>query len=128
VDSRLLATLAALSSRYSFRVTAFGGTSPGVQVLFREVSVTRGGSSDGAAELAAALDMVDAQDPPYLPADATIIHPSADRAALRIQFAAPSPLGLLTPVLASDRQRAAAAGSVTPGAFPWAGIDQMRGN
>jgi hypothetical protein len=119
VDSRVLATLAALSSRYSFRVTAFGGTSPGVQVLFREVSVTRGGSSDSAAELAAALDMVDAQDPPYLPAEATIIHPAAGRAALRIEFAAPSPLGLLTPVLASDRQRVAAAGSVTPGAFPW---------
>jgi hypothetical protein len=119
VDSRLLATLAALSSRYSFRVTAFGGTSPGVQVLFREVSVTRSGSGDGgAAELAAALDMVNAQDPPYLPADATIIHPAAGRTVLRIEFAAPSPLGLLTPDLVSDPQRAAAPGSVTPGAFP----------
>jgi hypothetical protein len=101
----VLATLAALSSRYSFRVTAFGGTSPGVQVMFREVSVTRGGSGDGGAELAAALDMVNAQDPPYLPADTTIIHPAAGRAALRIEFAAPSPLGLLTPVLVSDPQR-----------------------
>ena len=38
VDARLLATLAALASQYSFRVTGFGDAAPGAPVLFREVS------------------------------------------------------------------------------------------
>jgi hypothetical protein len=107
VDSRLLATLAALSSQYSFRVTAFGDASPGVQVLYREVTVTIGGSGDGTTELAAALALVNAQDPPYQAAHAVIIHPTVGQAALIIEFAAPSPLGLLTTVLAVDQQPAA---------------------
>jgi hypothetical protein len=108
VDSRLLATLAALSSQYSFRVTAFGDESPGVQAFYREMTVTRGGSGDGTAELAAALALVNAQDAPYQPAHAMIVHPAAGQAALTIEFAAPSPLGLLTTVLAVDQQRAPA--------------------
>lgn len=103
VDSRVLATLAALSSQYSFRVTAFGDASPGVQVLYREVTIASDGSRDGTAELAAALALAKAQDQPYLPAHAMIVHPGTDQAALSIQFAAPSPLGLLTAVLEVDR-------------------------
>jgi hypothetical protein len=108
VDSRLLATLAALSSQYPIRVTAFGDASPGVPVLYREVTVTSGGSGDGTAELTAALALVNAQDPPFQPAHAAIIHPAAGRAALIIEFPEPSPLGLLTAVLAADQQPAAA--------------------
>ena len=40
VDARLLATLAALASQYSFRVTAFGDAAPGAPVLFRQVAIT----------------------------------------------------------------------------------------
>jgi hypothetical protein len=105
VDSRLLATLAALSSQYSLRVTAFSDASPGVQVLYREVIVTSGGSVK--ADLAAVLALVNAQDPPYQPTHAVITHPAGDQAALVIEFAAPSPLGLLTAVLAVDQQSAA---------------------
>jgi hypothetical protein len=108
VDSRLLATLAALSSQYSFRVTAFGDAAPGVQVLYRAVTVTIGGNGNRTAELAAALALVTAQDPPYQPAHAVIIHPAAGQPALSIEFAAPSPLGLLTTVLAADQRPAAA--------------------
>ena len=90
VDTRLLATLAALSSQYSFSVTAFGDASPGAAVLYREVTISSAGS-----HLAAALALVNAQVPPYLPAQAAIAPP----AALNIEFAAPSPLGLLTAVL-----------------------------
>jgi hypothetical protein len=115
VDSRLLATLAALSSQYSFRVAAFGDASPGVQVLFREVTITSSGGGGGAAGLAAALALVNAQDPPYLPAHAAIIHPVTGQAALRIEFAAPSPLGLLTTVLVAD-QRCPADTTVIAGA------------
>ena len=104
VDSRLLATLAALSSVYSFRVTAFGDASPGAQVLFREVTITTGRTGDEAAELAGARALVMAQAPPFLPAHATIIHLTSGQAALSVEFAAPSPLGLLTAVLAVDTQ------------------------
>jgi hypothetical protein len=110
VDSRLLATLAALSSQYSIRVIGFGDTSPGVQVLFRDVTIMSG-SRDAAAELAAVLAVLNQQHAPYLPAQATIIHPAPGQAALRIEFAAPSPLGLLTAVLAADVQPAAPRGS-----------------
>jgi hypothetical protein len=102
VDSRLLVTLAAISARYELRVTAFGDASPGAPVLFRDITVTRGG---GAAGLAAVRGMANAQGSPYLPARTAIIRSSAGRAELLIQFAAPSPLGLLTQVLVADPQR-----------------------
>jgi hypothetical protein len=90
VDARLLATLAALSSQYPFTVTAFGDASPGVAALYRNVTIT-----GAARNLTAALALVKAQVPPYLPAQAVIAAP----ATLSIEFAAPSPLGLLTAVL-----------------------------
>lgn len=105
VDTRLLATLAALASQYSFRVTAFGDAAPGAPLLFREVTVT--GIGHG---LAAALAMVRAQNPPYLPARSAI----AGQGGLSIEFAAPSPLGLLSPVLDGDSPRPAAAGRIPP--------------
>ena len=94
VDTRLLATLAALSSQCSFSVTAFGDTSPGVAVLYRGVAIT-GASQD----IAGALALVKAQVPPYLPARAVMTQLAIGPAALSIEFAAPSPLGLLTAVL-----------------------------
>ena len=99
VDTRLLATLAALASQYSFRVTAFGDAAPGAPVLFREVAITGIGRG-----LPAALAMVRAQNPPYLPAHAAV----AGQTGLSIEFAAPSPLGLLSPVLDADSPRPAA--------------------
>ena len=112
VDTRLLATLAALASQYSFRVTGFGDAAPGAPVLFRQVAITGIGRG-----LPAALAMVRAQNPPYLPAHAAV----TGQAGLSIEFAAPSPLGLLSPVLDADSRRPAAAG----GGFP-AGWAQIR--
>jgi hypothetical protein len=89
VDARLLATLAALSSQYPFSVTAFGDASPGVAALYREATITAAGRN-----LTAALALLNAQVPPFLPAQAEIVN-----AALSIEYAAPSPLGLLTAVL-----------------------------
>jgi hypothetical protein len=111
VDTRLLATLAALASQYSFGVTGFGDAGPGAPVLFRQVAITGIGRG-----LPAALAMVRAQNPPYLPAHAAV----AGQTGLNIEFAAPSPLGLLSPVLDTDSPHPAAAG----GAFPvgWAQI------
>ena len=96
VDTRLLTTLAALASQYSLRVTAFGDASPGAAVLFREATIT-------GTDLAGAQALVRAQSPPYLPAHVAIVRSAADQAALTIEFAAPSPLGLLTAVLVDER-------------------------
>jgi hypothetical protein len=111
VDSRLLATLAALAAQYSFRVTSFGGAAPGAPALFRQVAIT--GIGPG---LPAALAMVRGQNPPYLPAHATAV----GQTGLSVEFAAPSPLGLLSPVLDADSPRPGPAG----GGFPlgWAQI------
>jgi hypothetical protein len=105
VDTRLLTTLAALASRYSFRVTAFGDAAPGAPVLFREVAITGIGRG-----LPAALVMVRAQNPPYVPAHAV----AANQAGLSIAFAVPSPLGLLSPVLDAGSPQPTPGG----GAFP----------
>ena len=83
---------------HSFRVTGFGDASPGAPVLFREVSITGVGRG-----VAAALAMIRAQNPPYLPAHAAAV----GRTGLSIEFAAPSPLGLLSPVLDADSPRPA---------------------
>jgi len=105
VDTRLLATLVALASQYSFGVSAFGDAGPGAPVLFREVAITGIGRG-----LPAALAMVRAQNPPYLPAHAAAV----GQTGLSIEFAAPSPLGLLSPVLDAGSPLPASA----DGAFP----------
>jgi len=106
VDTRLLATLAVLASQYSFGVTGFGDAAPGAPVLFRQVAITGIGRG-----LPAALAMVRAQNPPYLPAHAAV----AGQGGLSIQFAAPSPLGLLSPVLDTDSPRLTAGGGFSLG-------------
>jgi len=95
VDSRVLATLAALASQHSFTVAAFGDAAPGAAILYREVFVTSSSTADLAAELA----LVKAQVQPYLPAQAKIVPAGAGLGVLTVGFAAPSPLGLLTAVL-----------------------------
>jgi hypothetical protein len=99
VDARLLATLAALSSQFKFQVSAFGDSAPGVAPFFRQVMVAGDGGESGTATLAAALAMVNEQGDPYRPARATVTRIDGSREVLVIQFAMPSPLGLLTPVL-----------------------------
>jgi hypothetical protein len=106
VDTRLLATLAVLASQYSFGVTGFGDAAPGAPVLFRQVAIAGIGRG-----LPAALAMVRAQNPPYLPAHAAV----TGQGGLSIEFAAPSPLGLLSPVLDTDSPRLTAGGGSSLG-------------
>jgi hypothetical protein len=101
VDTRVLVMLAALASLQPLRVVAFGDPSPGVtapaaDLPLREVAITSADSRGGAAGLASVLAMVRAQRPPYQPVSATIVDSAAGQAELLIEFAAPSPLGLLT--------------------------------
>jgi hypothetical protein len=103
VDSRVLATLAALSSLRSFTVTAFGDAAPGADVLYRQVTITSGAGATQLAELTADLQLVKAQVQPYLPVSAGIARPAASPAALSFAFAAPGPLGLLTATVDAAR-------------------------
>jgi hypothetical protein len=104
VDARLLATLAALSSQFKLRVTAFGDSAPGAPPHFREVTVASAGGGNGAATLAAALALVNQQGAPYRPARASVTRTADGQALLNIEFAAPNPLGLLTAVLTAQVQ------------------------
>jgi hypothetical protein len=95
VDSRILIMLAMLASQHSWRVVAFGGSSPGVALgdaPLRQVIIT----GNDARTVAAALALVHAQQAPYAPAQATIVRLAGGQPGLRIDFAAPGPLGLLT--------------------------------
>jgi len=99
VDSRLLVMLAVLASEHSWRVIAFGDASPGVpstEAPYRQVTITAADGRGGAAGLAAALAVLRGQHAPYQPAQVTTVQLAGGQAGLRIDFAAPSPLGLLT--------------------------------
>lgn len=98
VDSRLLVTLAVLASQHAFRVTSFSDAAPGAHAAFREAAITSAGGTGRTARgsLPAALGLVRAQRPPYLPAHSAIVGLGTSRAALHIEFAAPSPVGLLS--------------------------------
>ena len=95
VDSRLLIMLAMLASQHSWRVVAFGGASPGVPVTdapLRQVII----AGPDAKAMDTALAMVQAQRAPYRSAQAAVVRLPGGQPGLRIDFAAPGPLGLLT--------------------------------
>jgi hypothetical protein len=102
VDTRLLVTLVGLASLQPLRVIAFADASPGGQVPFaaapfRQVIIASVGSRIAAARFAAeALAMMHAQRPPYQPAQVAVIGVVANQVELRVEFAAPSPPGLLS--------------------------------
>jgi hypothetical protein len=92
VDARLLITLAALAATEPVHIMAFGDAGPGADP----------GTPLRTAELAAPpatarvmLAFVRGQRPPYLPVGSGLSRGPAGQTLLSIQFAAPSPLGLL---------------------------------
>jgi hypothetical protein len=101
VDTRVLVTLVTLATLQPLRVTSFADASPGGQVPlsempFRQVTVVGTDSRGGAAGLKAALALLRAQRAPYQPDQVTVLDATGGRVEIRIEFAAPSPLGLLT--------------------------------
>ena len=87
VDARLLITLAAMAAAEPLQILALGGggpgASPGTPLRTAEIAAP-------AATAQAMLAFVRAQRPPYLPARSDL-----SRGVLTVEFAAPSPLGLL---------------------------------
>jgi glucose/arabinose dehydrogenase len=98
VDTRLMVTLAVLASQHPWRVAAFGDGSPGVPLTeapYRQVIIAAAGGGGRTAGLAAALTFLRAQQGLYQPAQVTTVRLADGQPGLRIDFAAPSPLGLL---------------------------------
>ena len=100
VDSRVLTVLTGLAAIRPISLVSFGdsgpGASPGVPLRAAELAIPGDtGSAGRPASLRAMLAQLTAQRPPYRPARAGSIRLRDGRVVLRIQFAAPSPLGLL---------------------------------
>ena len=100
VDSRLLTMLAGLAAIHPLSVVAFGdsgpGATPGVPLRSVELATTsQTVNGDRALSVQGMLALVNLQQPPFRPARAGRIRLRDGQTVIRIEFAAPSPLGLL---------------------------------
>ena len=97
VDSRLLITIATLSGQGPVSVVAFGdsgpGASPGAPLREAELAAPAGAKS---GYLHSMISLLQAQQQPYLANSVTLVRLANGQQAVRIEFAAPSPLGLLS--------------------------------
>ncbi len=95
VDPRLLAMLAALAAQQPLRILAFGDPSPGASaaIPLRSVQVAPAkAGAHAAARLRSMMSFLQAQQVPYLPMRAVL----TGHSALSVEYAAPSPLGVLS--------------------------------
>jgi hypothetical protein len=97
VDARLLSTLATLSGQGPVSIVAFGdsgpGASPGVPLRLAELASPPRAKS---GYLQSTLALLRAQQAPYLASSLTMARLADGQEIVRIEFAAPSPLGLLS--------------------------------
>jgi hypothetical protein len=101
-DSRLLVVIAGLAARWPVSVAAFGdlapGASPGIPLRSADLAPVGATASAGpAARMRAMVAFLRAQRDPYLAAHIQTVPRAGGRNVLRIEFAAPSPAGLLGP-------------------------------
>jgi hypothetical protein len=102
VDSRVMTILTGLAARYPLSVIAFGDSGPGAGAAspLRSVELAWPSETAGAGRpgsLRAMMALVNAQRAPFRPARAAVIRLADGRAVVRVEFTAPSPLGLLGP-------------------------------
>jgi hypothetical protein len=100
VDTRLMATIVTISGPARISVLAFGDPAPGAGAgsPLRSAELTTTGKTDPAGSSASVQQMIsflDAQKPPFAPAWAAMARLPSGQAVLRVEFAAPSPLGVL---------------------------------
>jgi hypothetical protein len=97
VDSRLLITIATLAGQGPVSILAFGdsghGASPGVPLRLAELASPPGAKS---GYLQSLVTLLRAQREPYLANSVTLARLANGQEVARIEFAAPSPLGLLS--------------------------------
>ncbi len=99
-DSRLLITLAALASLHPLYVIGFDdsayGASPGTPLRSVNLAASGRTAATGAAESAGQiLAFLRAQRAPFLPAHVQLARSASGQQIVRVEFAAPNPLGLL---------------------------------
>lgn len=99
IDSRLLTTIAFLAGQHPIDIVGFGGASPGAApVPLRSVYLAEsdaGAHASGSAYLQALESVLRAQTPPYVPLAVASVQLGGGPPVLQVEFAAPSPLGLL---------------------------------
>jgi hypothetical protein len=102
VDSRLLIVVTALAAQHPISIVRFAGLAPGasagVPLRFADLAQVDAASGLGhAAYLQSMLALLNVQPAPYRPLRTIMVRLASGQAVIQIQFAAPSPLGLLNP-------------------------------
>jgi hypothetical protein len=97
VDSRLLITIATLAGQGPVSILVFGdsghGASLGVPLRLAELAIPPGAKK---GYLQSVVALLRAQQEPYLANSVTLVRLANGQEVVRIEFAAPSPLGLLS--------------------------------
>jgi hypothetical protein len=99
IDPRLLTTIAFLAGQHPLVIVGFGGASPGAgPVPLRSVYLAEADAAahlTGSAYVQSLESVLQAQSPPYVPLRVTSVQFGGGGPVLEVEFAAPSPLGLL---------------------------------
>jgi hypothetical protein len=99
VDARLLSAIGALATPYHVDVLGFGapaaGASRGVPLRSAVISPAPARRGRAGATLTAVKKFLLAQQAPFRPAQVTTVRLAGGQTVLRVEFTAPSPLGLL---------------------------------
>jgi hypothetical protein len=99
VDARLLSVIGALATPYHVDITGFGapaaGASPGVPLRSADIVPAAAGPGGDPATLDSVKRFLLAQQTAFRPADVTTVRLASGQTVLRVEFTAPSPLGLL---------------------------------
>ena len=99
VDTRLLVTLVTLAHSYPVDIISFGtnqaGASPGVPLRSAEIAGAPGPGGTPAASVQTLRGFLSAQQPPYHPSAIVAVQTASRRPVLRVEYPAPSLLGLL---------------------------------
>jgi hypothetical protein len=102
VDTRLLVVLANLAALQPVSVVSFGpaapGASPGVPLRTADLAVPDGSGSGAAQSM---VGILRDQTGMYVPAGIQTLRLAHGRSVVRVEFSAPSPLGLLGPLTSS---------------------------
>jgi hypothetical protein len=102
IDSRLMLALASLASLHPLEIVAFGNRAPGVSAVlspFRSAELVQapdGPSLSGTAFIRLMTGFMRAQHAPYAAASMKQLALPGGQVALRLQFSAPGPFGLLS--------------------------------
>jgi hypothetical protein len=100
VDSRVMTILAGLAATHPLLVLAFGDSGPGAGATspLRSVELALASQVAGAGRPGSRqeiMEVLDAQQAPFHPARIALVRLADGRVAVRVEFTAPSPLGLL---------------------------------